>query len=189
VLAQTRRLGSRRRHSRRRRGNVLLVVLIALTGLAALGSLTVVSVQGGLSTVTSDRSHSIALFAAESGASVALDFLRERYYLDVSRGFSDVTSSFPDDWQVPAAISGNEVLPGQPGNVFSPEMQAWYQVTVINNKTDPNWATPGLADGDSRVFLRSVGFGPDGATATVEVEIQGFPPPGQVIVLSWREVQ
>ncbi|MBK7539212.1 MAG: hypothetical protein IPI49_28365, partial [Myxococcales bacterium] len=50
--------------------------MIALTGLATLGSITVASVQGGVSTASADRFHAIAQYAAESGASAAMSYLR-----------------------------------------------------------------------------------------------------------------
>jgi Tfp pilus assembly protein PilX len=171
----------------RQRGNTLLVVLIALTGLAALGSLTVVSVQSGLSTATSERAHDVALYAAESGAMVAMDYLREVVNQFASRS-SAVISPDNSPLQVPPGMPGNEALPGQPDNVFSADMQAWYRVTILNNVTDPRFTQGADPDGDGRLTIRSAGFGPDGATATVEVDVEGYGPGEQLNILAWREV-
>src|SRR5437762_1816408 len=62
----------------RQRGNSLVLALIVMSALATLGSLTVVSVQSSLKTSTNDRSQTIALYAAESGAAYAMDFLRAK---------------------------------------------------------------------------------------------------------------
>src|SRR5262247_720487 len=59
----------------RERGNSLLLALIVMSALATLGSLTVVSTQSSLKTSTNNRAQTIAMYAAESGAAVAMDFL------------------------------------------------------------------------------------------------------------------
>jgi len=73
------RSGSRRRD--RERGNSLVLAMIVLTALGALGALTVVSVQGGIASASSDRFHAIAVYAAESGGAAAMDFLRKNINL------------------------------------------------------------------------------------------------------------
>jgi hypothetical protein len=175
----------------RQRGTTMVVALIALTGLGTLGTITMLSVQGGFSTATSDRSHAIALYAAESGAMIGLSFLRDRYATAPARGFSDVTGA-SGNWETPSSIPGNERTPGQSGNPFSVDMRAWYRVTIKNNLTDPRFDDVGDADGDKRVFIYATGYGPDRSTATVEVEIQGTgltSATAKVAVLSWREVE
>lgn len=199
-----------RRSLRRQRGNALLVALIALTGLATLGSLTVVSMQGGQTAAISERSHVVAVYAAESGAAVAMDFLRNLSFSQYN-WFSNNIRALNQFPETPSAIPGNEILPGVAGNVFDPAMRAWYRVTLFNNVTDPNFdgaLTTDPIDSDGRVLIRSTGFGPEGATATIEVEVQGLPLPPPpplppptaprtiytpqnldgLIVLGWREV-
>src|SRR5258706_16481402 len=72
---------TRRMPRARQRGNSMLLALIVMSSLATLGSLTVVSVQSSLKTSTNDRSQTIAMYAAESGGAVAMDFLRHNFFL------------------------------------------------------------------------------------------------------------
>ena len=65
-----------RRALRSQRGNALMISMIVLTGLAALGNLTVVTVQGGSTAAAADRFHTIAMYAAESGGAATMEFLR-----------------------------------------------------------------------------------------------------------------
>ena len=58
------------------RGNTLVLALIVLSALATLGELTILSVRGGIATTAGDRFHTMSLYAAESGAATAMDFLR-----------------------------------------------------------------------------------------------------------------
>ncbi|MEZ4363916.1 MAG: hypothetical protein R3B48_27320 [Kofleriaceae bacterium] len=170
----------------------MIVTLIALTGLATLGAITVSSVQGGITSATSEKAHAIAIYAAEAGAMSAMDYLAPVYTL--ANHFSYVTRLSNINPEVPPGLPGNEKLPGVAGNVFSPEMQAWYRVTVLNNPTDPNFDSAAAEaadqeDSDGRINLLSQGFGPDGATATLEVQLWFDEPNNRFVVLSWREVE
>jgi glutamine cyclotransferase len=168
-----------RRTSVRERGNALLVALIALTGLISLAGITVLSVQGGIATSASDRFNAIALYSAESGAAAGMDYLRKNIVITAgTRTFpsSFVSASNASPPQLPD-IPGNNKLPGDPGNLFAPQLQAWYTVEILNNRNDrcPNGTnayTAGL-DCDGDLIIRSTGHGPDGATAQVEWEING----------------
>jgi Tfp pilus assembly protein PilX len=162
-----------RRPSNRERGNALLVALIALTGLISLAGLTVLSVQGGIATSAADRFNAIALYAAESGAASGMDYLRKN--IVISGGFGTfpttfVSASNASPPQLPD-IPGNNIQPGQPGNLFSTTQQAWYTVELLNNRSDSGYATGVDTDGD--LIIRATGHGPDGATAQVEWEING----------------
>lgn len=170
---------SHRRPRSGQRGNALLVVLIALTGLGTLAVVTLTSVQSGISVATADRSQATALLAAESGAHAGIDFLRNLSYSQFN-WFSNNIRAYNVGAETPPALRGNEKMPGQPGNIFSADMRAWYRVTIYNNETDFNFdgTHPTLPrDSDGRVFLESVGFGPNRTTATVIVELQGLPAP------------
>jgi hypothetical protein len=154
-----------------------LVALIALTGLVTLAGITVLSVQGGIATSAADRFNAIALYAAESGAAAGMDYLRKN--LVISAGGTGTTRTFPTTFvsasnaappQLPD-IPGNNKLPGDPANLFSPSMQAWYTVELLNNRGDSGYATGLDTDGD--LIIRATGHGPDGATAQVEWEING----------------
>lgn len=208
------------RHARdRQRGNTLVVALIALTGLATLGALTVSSVQGGISSGGAERARTVALLAAESGCGAGLDFLR-RLSFSQYHWFSNNIRAGNVGAETPPAIRGNERLPGQSGNPFSTDMQAWYRVTILNNETDPNFNDIGSdsdsLDLDGRVFLLCEGHGPRQAVSSIMVEVQGvsgggapesppspprvldkppysYPVPPQNLaglsILSWREVE
>ena len=69
----------------------------------------------------------------------------------------------------PDGIAGNRARPGEAGNLFSPELRAWYEVEIVNNPDDP-----GLIAGqdlDARVILRATGHGPNGTVSRIEWEL------------------
>ncbi len=150
------------------RGNVMLVVLLALAGLAAIGGITALAVTGSQRASTQDRFKAIALYAAESGAAATIDFLRRESAQGVP--WSDLVEPSNVDPQSPVDVAGNGVLPGDTGNPFSDDEQAWYEVVILNNPTDAGFATGD--DTDGRVIIRSTGHGPDGAVARIEWEVK-----------------
>jgi hypothetical protein len=161
--------GARLPHAHRaQRGNALLVSIIALTGLATLGNLTVVSVQGGVATASADRFHNVALYAAESGGAAAMEYLRGA--VNSSTRYTTLITANNQAPKSPSAISGNGIKPGKSGNLFSADLGAWYEVQILNNRDDPGYATG--SDDDAKVVIRAVGYGPGGATATLEWEVQ-----------------
>lgn len=150
------------------RGNAMLLSMIVLTALATLSGVTVVSVQGGIATTGADRFHALAVYAAESGGAAAIDYLRRNINLTSGwTSFVTASNSAPKSPPLP----GNGVPWGQPGNLFSVDTQGWYNVQILNNRSDPQFAA-GL-DSDSRVVIRSTGYGPNGAIAIIEWEISG----------------
>lgn len=159
----------RARHRASERGNAMLLAMIVLTALATLSALTVVSVQGGIATSSNDRFHTIALYAAESGGAMAMDYLRKN--VDATVGWSAFVSKSNSSPKQPP-VPGNNAAPGTAGNPFSPDMQASYSVTILNNKSDIDFAKdPNGGDKDFRVIIRSTGYGPNGAMAVLEWEI------------------
>ncbi|HEU0029743.1 MAG TPA: hypothetical protein VFQ53_03850 [Kofleriaceae bacterium] len=144
----------------------MLLSMIVLTALATLSGLTVVSVQGGITTSSNDRFHQIAVYAAESGGAAAMDFLRKN--VNKVTGWQKFISANNANPQQPN-IPGNNAPIGTPGNLFSTDMQGWYSVTILNNRSDPGFTTG--ADSDKRVIIRSTGYGPNGAIAIIEWEI------------------
>ncbi|TMQ13449.1 MAG: hypothetical protein E6J91_18280 [Deltaproteobacteria bacterium] len=151
---------------RRERGNSLVLAMVVLAALGTLSSLTVVSVQGGLATMGNDRFHAIAVYAAESGGAAAMDFLRAN--VNLTTGWKNYIS--PSNANPPQPnLPGNNQTSGAPGNLFSSDMQGWYSVQILNNRTDSGYATGD--DNDKRVVIRSTGYGPNGAVAVIEWEI------------------
>lgn len=173
----------------RQRGNSLLLALIVMSALATLGSLTVVSTQSSLKTSTNDRAQTIAMYAAESGAAVAMDFL--------GKNFNNTVDTQPWGWSSfvvannigvvsvpPAQIASNRALPGTPNNPFSADQNAWYDIQLYNNRNDPGFSVVGGPnDQDGRIIIRSTGHGPQSSIAILEWEVQrtdytrGWPPP------------
>ena len=162
----------------RQRGNSLLLALVVLSALATIGGLTVVSMQSSLKTSTSDRAQSIALYAAESGAAAMMQVLRKTTSFDPSHGWSRFVKRRNED-VVPvrtADLPSNGALPNDPGknNPFSADQNAWYTVSIYNNRDDPNYDSTNATDqdADGRVIIRSTGTGPQGSVAIVEWEVQ-----------------
>jgi hypothetical protein len=157
----------RRRLRRRQRGSALVVSLIVLTGLITLGGLTVLAVQGGISASGHQRHRSTALYAAESGAAAAMDYLRRN--VDTTSKWSAFVEPNNVAPQFPADIVGNGVPPGAPGNLFSADIRAWYEVEILNNLDDDGFAAGD--DEDGRVIIRATGHGPNGTVAQVEWQV------------------
>jgi Tfp pilus assembly protein PilX len=164
--------GRQRRARVRERGNALIIALIALVGLASLGSLTVLSVQGGIQTSSTDRFKTIALYAAETGAASAMDFLRKVVIVNgvaTTNGWTSYVSPNNSAIQSPGQIPGNNRLPGDAGSLLSADMNGWFKVEILNDRADTGYAAG--QDINSRVIIRSTGYGPDGAMAQVEWDI------------------
>ena len=150
----------------RERGNSLVLAMVVLAALGTLSSLTVVSVQGGLATMGNDRFHAIAVYAAESGGAAAMDFLRANVNLTTGwKSYISPSNTSPPQPNLP----GNNQASGAAGNLFSADIQGWYSVQILNNRSDSGYATGD--DNDKRVVIRSTGYGPNGAVAVVEWEI------------------
>ena len=158
---------SRRRRDRER-GNSLALAMIVLAALGTLSGLTLVSVQGSQVQIASERGHTIATYAAESGGAAAMDFLRK--HIDLATGWTAYVSASNAHPPQPGLPGQNQAV-GQPGNPFSLDMQASYQVEILNNLSDPGFEAG--EDQDKRVVIRATGYGPDGAIAVLEWEITG----------------
>jgi hypothetical protein len=126
----------------------------------------VVSVQGGIATTGNDRFHAIAVYAAESGASAAMDFLRKN--INSSTGWTAYVSPSNSNPPQPA-VTGNNQDVGTAGNQFSADILGSYSVQILNNRGDTGYAA-GI-DNDKDVIIHSTGYGPNGAVAAVEWEI------------------
>jgi hypothetical protein len=171
---------SRRQPRDRQRGNSLLLALIVMSALATLGSLTVVSMQSSLKTSTNDRMQTIALYAAESGAAVTMNYLRRTFDATAPGGNKwtpwgiDLAANNLNVPYIPQArIPSNQVRPGALNNLFSPDQNAWYEVQLLNNRDDTGFTVGGGAgDTDGVVIIRSTGHGPQGSVAIVEWEVQ-----------------
>jgi len=152
----------------RERGNTLILSLIVLTALGTLSAMTVVTVEGGIATTGNDRYHAIAAYAAESGAAVAMDYLRKN--LNLSTGWAAYIT--PSNLNPPSpGLAGNNADVGASNNLFSSDVPGSYSVQIYNNRSDSGYALG--TDADKRVIIHSTGYGPNGAIAVVEWEISG----------------
>jgi len=146
----------------------MILTLIVLSALATLSTLTVVTVEGGIATAGNDRFHTVAVYAAESGGAVAMDFLRKN--VNLASGWSAFITASNVNPPSPA-LPGNNVATGVSGNLFSADVMGSYSVQVYNNRSDTGYATG--ADNDKRVIIHSTGYGPNGSIAIIEWEITG----------------
>jgi hypothetical protein len=142
-----------------------MVSIIALVALLGIGVVSMIAVRSDTKASGSDRFLQLALYAAESGSNAGMDYVR-----GACSGTSTLSSLVePNNVnpQQPAAIYGNDIRPGEPGNPFS--TGAWYEVTILNNLDDPGLAAGN--DTDIRVIVHSVGHAPDGVSTTVDVTV------------------
>lgn len=160
------------------RGSVLVVVTISLVAMVALGSITILTVRSGLSSTTHDRFKAIALFAAEAGVAVGLNYLRQQH-AGPSQHWSALVTAENSPLVAPPGFPGEGAKPGEVGNLFSPGMEAWYEVRILNNRDDGAYDSflnkyAGYASGndtDGHIILQVTGHGPNNAAALIEVEI------------------
>ena len=146
-----------------------MLALVVLAGLAVVGAQTAFSVRGGIATTADDRYHTMAMYAAESGAAMAMDHLRGQ--LDPVNGWSALVS--PSNAMIRHPVfAGNGALPGAAGNPFSADQASWFDVEVLNNREDPGFTTG--HDDDPRITIRSTGHA-GGAVAQIERTIAGTP--------------
>ena len=163
----------------------MLLAMLVLGSLAVLGTLTAMSVQGSTASASTHRFHGIAVYAAESGGAAAMAYLRGQVHPTL--GFSAFVSPSNATPISPAGISGNNVAPGAMGNPFSSDMQAWYSVVVLNNRSDSGFTIG--KDADTTIRIHVTGYGPEGAVASVEWEVKADPSgvPKPFTLLGWRQ--
>jgi hypothetical protein len=151
------------------RGSAMVVSMVALVGLIGVGGIALLASQSGLSGAAHDRFQGVAMHAAEAGVAAAMDALRTQH--DPATRWSALVEAENQDVELSAIVAGNGVRPGEVGNLFSADRQSWYEVEIRNNVSDPGFAAGD--DGDSRVVIRSTGYGPDRARVILEVEVSG----------------
>jgi hypothetical protein len=163
------------------RGNSLLLAMIVMSALATLGSLTVVSMQSSIQMSTNDRAQTIAMYAAESGAAVAMDFLRKDFdasglaFPGATSWSAYCTANNVDLMDISTVIPSSDATPGDAAhhNLFSPDQNAWFHIDILNNRDDPGYRTnPPNCDNDGILIIRSTGHGPQGSLAIIEWTVQ-----------------
>ncbi len=159
----------------------MLPAMIVVTGLLATAIIAASTVQSGVSAAAADRNSMVALHAAESGLAAG------RHFLSNNLGWSPLVEPNNVNPQLPLLITGNTLLPGVAGNLFDAKMLAWYEVTILNNPSDPGLLAG--TDDDTRVILRVTGHGPSSSLVVVEVEVTLIGAPGGPLgVFGWRQV-
>jgi hypothetical protein len=167
----------------------MIVMMIVLVALGTIAGLTVISVQGGSATTSAQRFSAMALYAAESGAAAAMEWLRANY--DEATKFSAWVDPNNEPGQSPTDIPGNGARPGAPGNLLSDDQQGWYEVRLLNNRSDPGLGLGNDADGI--ILIQVTGHGPNGAVKRIEWEVEkpyqddGTPLPG-LALRGWRDL-
>lgn len=157
----------------------MIISMLALVALISIGGLTVLSVQGGLTGGSHQRFKAMALYAAESGAAVAMDYLRARY--DQTKRWSDFVNQNNNPPFDPLDLPGNNIAHGAAGNLFGPDMKVSYQVQILNNEDDPGYDNdpPGEnRDQDGRIILSVTGFAPNDVAAQIHWEVKFDGPSG-----------
>jgi hypothetical protein len=154
----------------------MIIAMLALVALIGIGGLSVLTVQGGLTGGTHQRFKSMALYAAESGAAVAMDYLRARY--DQSTGWSNFVNQNNNPPFPPSDLPGNGVRPGQLGYLFGPDARVWYEVTILNNEDDSGFNLSDDQDTDGRVIIAVTGFAPNNVAAQIHWEVKFEGPVG-----------
>jgi hypothetical protein len=162
----------------RERGSVLATSAVILAGLIGVAGLSVISVQRSLGVSGQQRGHSQALHAAEAGIAAGATFLRKHLSLGSNWGAYTLPSCSPAAKDAgtcvgvtPPDLVGNGAPPGDPSNPFGATTEAWYEVTLYNNASDPGFVAG--TDADAIIVMRSTGRGPDGARVVLEVEVAG----------------
>lgn len=157
----------------------MIISMLALVALISIGGLSVLSVQGGLTGGTHQRFKSMALYAAESGAAVAMDYLRSRY--DDSRKWSDFVNQNNNPPFEPLDLPGNNIEHGTVGNLFDDGNKVYYRVQILNNTDDPGFDNLPVGedpDQDGRIILSVTGFGPNNVSAQIHWEVKFDGPSG-----------
>lgn len=162
------------------RGNSLLLALIVMSSLATLGSLTVVSVQSSLKASTNDRSGNIAMYAAESGGALAIEFMKG---MIAPGGTIYIKAGNATPLYAPTFAS-NGAQPGSPNNPFTADQNAWFSVVVLNNRNDAGFDAG--TDQDEQIIIRSTGNGPQGSVAIIEWEIRKHD--SKIVLIGWHIV-
>lgn len=156
--------------SSRECGSALVVTLLALVALLGIGSVTLLAVQSEAQSAGQDRFNNVALYAAESGAAAAVEFLRDN--CDPTRLFSAFVEPFNQNPQHPPGILDNGRRPAEKNvfRQFDPNSQAWYDISILSEITDPGYAIGD--DTNGVVVVHAVGYGPNNTQATIEMEIR-----------------
>lgn len=144
-----------------------MVALIAMIALLGVGAITMLTVRSDSAASGQDRFHQMSLYAAESGAALAMDFLRNQ--CDASALYTQFVTRNNETPMSPPQIAGNGKLPGELGNPFGAVPDTWYELQILNNADDTGFSQ-GL-DEDGILILRAIGHGPNQSSAILELEL------------------
>jgi hypothetical protein len=166
---------------------VLATASVVLAGLVIIAGFTIATVSRSSGVSAQNRGHAQALHAAEAGVEAAAAFLHDHFnngnHWQAYVAPPDINGD-PVGVSV-AAITGNGVAPGQPGNPFDATALAWYEITLFNNRQDPGFAIG--EDQDGVIIIQSTGHGPDGARVVLEVQAKQTAADQPITRQSWQE--
>ncbi len=146
--------------------------MVVLVALLALGGISVLASRGGIGSAGHERFKAVALYAAESGIAAAMQQIHDG--TDITTFLRDNHQELSaEDYANDVSVFGSGIKPGEQGNLFSADANAWYEVRLRNNVDDPDFDADPTADRDSdgRLIIRSTGYGPGGAAVVLEVEL------------------
>ncbi len=166
------------------RGSTIVVALIVLTALLMAGTIMILKVQRGARSSSQARFQSVALFAAESGVSAGMEFLRTNIApVTFFGGFVTPNNSSPP---TPLGIAGNTLPHLDANNLFTGATEMSYEVSLFNNIDDPGFALGN--DTDGVITMKVIGRGPGTAMVVLEVTVDGSAL-GPLEVVRWRVIQ
>jgi hypothetical protein len=169
-----------RRRPRRQRGFTLIIVFIIMLAMAGMSAQVLLATQGDLQAAGHDREAAVALYAAESAVAFGKDWIAQR--VNAGDTASALLSSGAAPLCQPTCGTVNCVAPGtaprgaQPTVDYDLPRQARLRFCVHNNAADPSYggATPtgDVSDGDGILTIEGYGFGPNGATSRIVVDVR-----------------
>ncbi len=168
----------------RQRGATIIVALIVLSALLMTGTIMILKVQRGARASSQARFQSVAHFAAESGVSAGMEFLRTNV-VPVTF-FGAFVSPNNSVVQTPLGIPGNTLPHLDPANLFTGSIEMSYEVSLLNNLDDPGFSAGN--DDDGIIILRSIGRGPGTSMVVLEVSVDGSAL-GPLEVIHWNVIQ
>ncbi|BCR03312.1 hypothetical protein DESUT3_03810 [Desulfuromonas versatilis] len=146
------------------RGAMLVIAVLVLALLTVIGMVATTTSTIELQIAANERNHQKAVYAAESGISHMVALLQSRL---VEGNQANIASGNPPNWNFAIDGSHPDLASG-----FSRQLDGHFSYfTQIRDNDDESPNNP-VADTDRLIFIQADGFGPEGATARVEVLVE-----------------
>lgn len=152
------------------RGVILAVSLMFMALLAAMGSVTVVMTRADIKVSNNYKNSEQAFFVAQAGVEHAREQLRAINAVSANKNsFSDeLAASTGGNALLDGYVSGSDDLPLISSGTLA---KGTYTVYLTNDITDGIFST---TDTNNTVTLTSVGTGPNGSAAVIEMTVSTF---------------